>query len=47
MAQEEVDRLKARVEEEIQEAARFAEESPVPAPEALMADIYTTTGGAR
>ena len=36
----ELDAIDAEVDEEIEEAARFAEESPLPAPEALFEDIY-------
>jgi len=38
---DDLERLEASVGEEIEEAVRFAEESPDPAPEALFADIYT------
>lgn len=39
-SEEELDWLDAEVEREIEEAVRFAEESPEPSPEELFADIY-------
>jgi pyruvate dehydrogenase E1 component alpha subunit len=39
-AQDELDSIDASVEEEIDEAVRFAEESPLPSPEALFSNIY-------
>ena len=37
---EELDAISAQVEEEVEEAIRFADESPFPEPEALFEDIY-------
>lgn len=37
---DDLDALEAEVEREVEDAVRFAEESPEPAPEALFADIY-------
>ncbi len=39
-SQDELESIDASVEEEVDEAVRFAEESPLPAPEALFTDIY-------
>lgn len=39
-AQEELDSIDASVEEEIEGAVRFAEESPLPSPESLFSNIY-------
>ena len=36
----ELDAISAQVEEEVEEAIRFADESPFPEPEALFEDIY-------
>jgi len=38
--QDELDSIDASVEEEVDEAVRFAEESPLPSPEALFSNIY-------
>ncbi|MEW6567131.1 MAG: pyruvate dehydrogenase (acetyl-transferring) E1 component subunit alpha [Chloroflexota bacterium] len=37
---DDLDALEAEVEREVEDAVRFAEESPEPAPEALFADVY-------
>ena len=37
---DELDAISAQVEEEVEEAIRFADESPFPEPEALFEDIY-------
>jgi pyruvate dehydrogenase E1 component alpha subunit len=47
MTRADVDAVWADLNAQIDDAIRFAEESPVPGPDALMADIYSTTGGAR
>lgn len=39
-SEEELDQIDARVEQEVQEAVQFAENSPEPAPEALFEHIY-------
>lgn len=41
MAQEDVDALKSKVTEKVEEAVKFAEESPVPELDAVVQDVYT------
>ncbi len=43
-SQEEIDGIKRRVDDEIREAIRFAEESPYPSPEDAEKDLYYTEG---
>ena len=39
---EELERIEADVAREVEEAVRFAEESPDPAPEAIWTDVYAS-----
>ena len=41
-SQQELERLEADVASEVEEAVRFAEESPAPAPEAIWEDVYAS-----
>jgi len=40
LTDEEADKIHQEVEEEIEKAAKFAEESPFPAPEETLEDVY-------
>ena len=43
----EIEAVHAEVEARIEEAIRFAEDSPLPDPSTLLDDVYTVTGGVR
>ncbi len=47
MSRADVDAVWAQLNADIEDAIRFAEESPLPEPSEMMADIYTVTGAAR
>jgi pyruvate dehydrogenase E1 component alpha subunit len=47
MTRADVDAVWAQLNADIEDAIRFAEESPLPEPSEMMADIYTVTGAAR
>ncbi|HHV08510.1 MAG TPA: thiamine pyrophosphate-dependent dehydrogenase E1 component subunit alpha [Firmicutes bacterium] len=40
VTEEELDKIKAEVDTEVEESVRFAEESPLPAPEEALEDVY-------
>jgi len=42
VSQQEIEKLEAEVAREVEEAVRFAEESPDPAPEAIWEDVYAS-----